>query len=226
VKLEAVIFDMDGLMLDTEPLYKLAWQRAAVECGHPISEELYVELIGRSRVDGERILSQTFGADFPVEEFRAACATCEAAAFAENLPALKPGLQGLLDLVESLRLPKAVATSTERHIAERQLRGLGLLPKFDAVATGDEVINGKPAPDLFLLAAERLGVVPSRCLVLEDSEAGVLAAHRAGMLVFCVPDIKQPSAEIEALADGKFGSLMDVQAGLERILGVRLNYGR
>lgn len=215
MKVDAVIFDMDGLMLDTEPLYKIAWQRAAQECGHAISEELYAWLIGRSRVAGEAILAETFGAAFCQETFRAACAKCEAAAFAENLPATKPGLDQLLALLEARRVPKAVATSTERHIAETQLRGRGLLARFSVVATGDEVMNGKPAPDLFLLAAMRLGVETSRCLVLEDSEAGVMAAHRAGMRVFCVPDIREPAAAVLELADGKFGSLTEVAARLE-----------
>ena len=108
----------------------------------------------------------------------------------------------------------AVATSTERSVAQRQLGGLGLWRRFSVVTTGDEVINGKPAPDLFLLAAERLGVEPSRCLVLEDSEAGVMAAHRAGMRVFCVPDIKEPPERVLALADGVYSSLRHVKAEL------------
>lgn len=214
--ISAVIFDMDGLMLDTEPLYKIAWQRAAAECGHPISEDLYSTLIGRSRAEGERILAEAFGRAFSVEAFKGACARCEASAFAENLPAVKPGLESLLAYLDARGLSTAVATSTERSIAEAQLQGLGLWSRFHAVATGDEVINGKPAPDLFLLAAQRLGIEPARCLVLEDSEPGILAAHRAGMRVYCVPDINQPSGEIVALADGVFGSLHEVQSALAR----------
>lgn len=214
MNVSAVIFDMDGLMLDTEPLYKIAWLRASVECRSPISEDLYARLIGRSRIDAEKLLAEEFGNGFAVEEFRAACARCERAAFAENLPTMKSGLEELLDLLGSRGVPMAVATSTERSIAQLQLGGLDLLQRFSVVTTGDEVINGKPAPDLFLLAAERLGVEPSRCLVLEDSEAGVMAAHRAGMRVFCVPDIKEPSDEVLRLADGKFSSLLSVNAKL------------
>lgn len=210
----AVIFDMDGLMLDTEPLYKIAWQRAAIECGCLISEDLYFNLIGRSRVDGEKILLDAFGPDFSIEAFRAACHRCEAAVFAENLPSTKPGLDGLLSLLESRGVRKAVATSTERGQAVDQLGGLGLLERFEVIATGDEVENGKPAPDLFLLAAERLGIEPSRCLVLEDSEAGIVAAHRAGMRVYAVPDLKAPSTAVEALTQGRFESLAAVEKQL------------
>lgn len=185
-------------MLDTEPIYKLAWQRAVIECGHPISEQIYFDLIGRSRVEGEKILLNAFGPDFSVECFRAACRKCEAAAFAEELPAKKPGLDDLLALLDSRGMPKAVATSTERAQAAAQLGGLGLLDRFNVIATGDEVVNGKPAPDLFLLAAHRLGIEPSECLVLEDSEAGIVAAHRAD--------------------HGRFASLAGVEKELRRLL--------
>jgi beta-phosphoglucomutase-like phosphatase (HAD superfamily) len=214
MSIRAVIFDMDGLMLDTEPLYKIAWQRAAVECGYPISEELYFDLIGRTRVDGENILLRAFGPGFPLSEFRATCARCEASVFGEKLPAKKPGLDTLVELLDLHRITKAVATSTERHIAERQLSGLSLLERFHVLATGDEVKNGKPSPDLLLLTAERVATDPSQCLVLEDSEAGIIAAHRAGMQVYVVPDLKQPSELVEKLAQGKFDSLAAVEKHL------------
>jgi HAD superfamily hydrolase (TIGR01509 family) len=213
----AVIFDMDGLMLDTEPLYKVAWQRAAIECGYSISEELYFDLIGRSRVDGENILLRAFGPGFSVETFRTACGKCEADVFAEGLPAKKPGLDDLLALLDSRSIPKAVATSTERRQAADQLGGLNLLDRFNVIAAGDEVLNGKPSPDLFLLAAHRLGIEPSRCLVLEDSEAGVLAAHRAGMQVYVVPDLKPPSSVVEAMTHGRFDSLVYVEKQLRTL---------
>jgi HAD superfamily hydrolase (TIGR01509 family) len=99
---------------------------------------------------------------------------------------VKPGLDELLTVLEACGVPKAVATSTERAQAIAQLGGLGLLKRFDVLTTGDETAHGKPSPELFLLAAQRLGIDPVRCLVLEDSEAGVTAAHRAGMRVFMV----------------------------------------
>lgn len=216
--IRAVIFDMDGLMLDTEPSYKIAWQRAALECGYPISEDLYFDLIGRTRIDGENILFGAFGPDFPLESFRAACARCEAAVFAERFPPPKPGLDGLLSLLDSHNILKAVATSTERPIATAQLAGLNLLDRFSALTTGDEVENGKPAPDIFLLAAAKLGTEPSACLVLEDSGAGVVAAHRAGMQVYLVPDLKPPSPDVARLAQGSFDSLAAVEQRLRAAL--------
>ncbi|HWF09075.1 MAG TPA: HAD family phosphatase [Bryobacteraceae bacterium] len=212
----AVIFDMDGLMLDTEPVYKIAWQRAAESRGFPISDALYFELIGRTRAAGEAILREAFGAGFEVEAFRAACERCETVAFAERLPARKPGLDVLLALLDLHRVPKAVATSTDRPVAEAMLREHGLLNRFRAMVTGSDISNGKPAPDIFLLAARRLGVAPATCLVLEDSEAGIVAASRAGMHVYAVPDLKPPPPEIERLARGTFDSLADVAEELRR----------
>jgi HAD superfamily hydrolase (TIGR01509 family) len=216
--ISAVIFDMDGLMLDTEPIYKTAWQRAAIECGFSISEERWFDFIGRTRVDGENLLLAALGPDFSLETFRTASRRCEAAAFAEGLPAKKPGLDDLLAFLDSLAMPKAVATSTERRQASVQLAGLGLWDRFHAIATGDEVVNGKPSPDLFFLAAQRLGIEPSQCLALEDSEAGIVAAHRAGMQVWVVPDLKPPSPAVEELTNGRFDSLIGVERQLRQQL--------
>ena len=219
MSISAVIFDMDGLMLDTEPCYRAAWQRAAREFGYEISDELWLDFIGLTRGGGEELLLRLFGADFPLAEFRDASMRCENEVFIECPPLKKPGLDGLLTFLELWPMPRAVATSTDRDRATRQLSEHRLIHRFDALATGDEVAKGKPSPDLFLLAAARLAVDPVNCVALEDSEAGVLAAHRAGMQVFIVPDLKPPSREIEALARGRFDSLTAVEAELRRLSG-------
>jgi beta-phosphoglucomutase-like phosphatase (HAD superfamily) len=208
--IQGVIFDMDGLMLDTEPAYRMAWQQASAECGYDLPDTLYFTLIGRSRIEGEQTLVDTYGPQFPLDAFHAACLRREAAVFDTTPPLKKPGLDGLLDLLDSRQVAKAVATSTVRQTATAQLAAAGLLDRFPVVTTGDEVANGKPSPDLFLLAAQRLGIEPVHCLVLEDAEAGVIAAHRAGMMVYIVPDLKPPSAEVMRLANGEFESLTAV----------------
>jgi len=217
--IQAAIFDMDGLMLDTEPAYRIAWQAASAECGYELPDPLYFTLIGRGRSEGEQTLVDAFGPQFPVDRFRAACLRRETEMFETTPVPKKPGLDELLDLLDSCNISKAVATSTERRTAVAQLRAAKLLERFEAVATGDDVVNGKPAPDLFLLAARRLGVEPSRCIVFEDAEAGTIAAHSAGMTVFIVPDLKRPSAEVRSLAKGTFASLVDVADHL-RFLGL------
>jgi len=211
----AVIFDMDGLMLDTEPLYRAACQQAATEFGYTLSDAIHLRLIGRNIADGQQVLLDEFGSDFPMDAFRDRCQTLEAAFEGSSMVPKKYGLDELLDLLDSRNIAKAVATSTRRKIAVAQLAATGLLDRFEVIATGDEVTNGKPAPDLFLLAARRLGIDPGACLVLEDAEPGVIAAHRAGMQVFMVPDLQAPSAETERLANGTFRSLEAVARHLE-----------
>ncbi|MEZ4662666.1 MAG: HAD family hydrolase [Caldilineaceae bacterium] len=103
-----------------------------------------------------------------------------------------------------------MATSTARPLALKKLTTTGLIDRFATIVGGDEVPNGKPAPDIFLAAAARLAVAPARCLVLEDSEAGVRAAHAAGMQSIMVPDLKAPSAAVKALALTVVQSLTDV----------------
>lgn len=202
-------------MLDTEPLYRVAWKQASAECGYELSDELYKRLVGRSRVDSEQVLLDEFGAGFSVEKFQSLARTYVTTAFASSPIQRKPGLDSLLSFLEARQMPKAVATSTERHKALRLLQTTELLERFDAVATGDEVARGKPSPDLFLLAAQRLGMDPRACLVLEDAESGVIAAHQAGMQVFNVPDLVEPSLEVRRRAHGVFSSLADVARNLE-----------
>jgi HAD superfamily hydrolase (TIGR01509 family) len=211
--IQAVIFDMDGLLLDTEPLYRAAWQRALRRFGYELTDEKYAHLAGRNREDAERMLKDDFGWDVPLEEFRPLCEQYEAEEFSKPIPK-RPGVDELLALLEERDIPKAVATSTERTRAVRHLTEAGLISRFCAVAAGNEVAHGKPAPDLFLLAAKRIGADAAGCLVLEDAEPGIHAARAAGMGAFLVPDLIAPSDEVRRLADGVFASLSDVAARL------------
>lgn len=202
-------------MLDTEPLYRVGWKHASAECGFDLSDEIYKRLVGRSRLDSEHVLLETFGAAFPLEKFRTFARKFVAAAFSAAPVRKKPGLYELLSFLETRQLPKAVATSTERHKALSLLTTTELLGRFDVLTAGDEVARGKPAPDLFLLAAQRLGIDPAECLVLEDAESGVIGAHQAGMQVYHVPDLVHPSPDVKRSVQGIFGSLAYVARNLE-----------
>jgi beta-phosphoglucomutase len=227
VRIRAVVFDMDGLMLDTEPLYRAAWKRACAEFGHTLSDAAYTRLIGRVRADAEQLLSEEFGPDFHLNAFRTASRRHEQATLEAGPVTKKPGLDDLIAFLESRRVLKAVATSTEHKIARNLLHRTDLLGRFDAVVGGDEVANGKPSPDLFRLAASRLGVSDTQCLVLEDSAAGVTAANSAGMHVFLVPDIDSIPPAVESLADGSFESLSNVTQYLKsKMSGPIDNRGR
>jgi HAD superfamily hydrolase (TIGR01509 family) len=217
MQIHSVIFDMDGLMLDTERLYRAVCQKVAIEFGYTLSDGIHSQLIGRNAADGEQVLLNEFGPEFPMTRFQQRCQSLEAEFEGTAVPK-KPGIDELLDLLDSRRVSKAVATSTRRNITVPTLDATGLRRRFDVIATGDEVANGKPAPDLFLLAARRLGSDPSTCLVVEDAEHGVIAAHRAGMQVYMVPDLQIPSETAKQLANGMFRSLRAVAEYLRPVL--------
>jgi HAD superfamily hydrolase (TIGR01509 family) len=124
----------------------------------------------------------------------------------------------LLDFIESRDVPKVVATSTPRKAAIPRLEKCGLLHRFKSVSCGDDVAKGKPAPDLFLMAAATIPMPPEKCIVLEDSEAGVTGAHAAGMTVCMVPDLKQPADDVRKLAQGVYESLIHVRQFLEGVI--------
>jgi len=210
----AVIFDMDGLLLDSEPLYRATWQTAAAELGCPIDDEFYARFVGRGNDESERLLQERFGDALPLDEFRLRWRRDWDERLARAPLARKPGAIELLDFLDAAAIPKALATSSPRSIA---LRCLGdLASRFAALAFSDEVEHSKPSPDLFLLTAQRLGIPPAECLVLEDSEAGVRAARAAGMEVIMVPDLIEPSEEIAKMALRVCTSLCDVIPVIQR----------
>lgn len=206
-----VIFDMDGLMFDTERIAVDAWRSAGEQLGFPIPPELVIETIGLNQRDTEATLLRRLGKGFPYEEARRLCIRYTEEIIARNGVPVKEGLFELMEALGSAGVPKAVATSTERARALRLLELAGVRSRFDAIVCGDEVERGKPSPDIFLAAAAKLQIDPACCVVLEDSESGLMAAHRAGMLPILVPDLKAPSAEALALAFKVFRSLTEVR---------------
>jgi HAD superfamily hydrolase (TIGR01509 family) len=183
----AVVFDMDGLMFDSERVEYAAWRTAAAQYGYVYTEELHRSFVGRRDADCEHDLAAHFGANFPNAKIRELAHSHWYEQVSTKGMPVKPGLTELLDYLDTAKLPKAIATST---IRSRSLLSLGSLAKrFDVLVCGDEVVHGKPAPDIYLRTADCLALPPGDCLVLEDSPAGVEAAQRAGMMVVQVPDL-------------------------------------
>ncbi|HZF78033.1 MAG TPA: HAD family phosphatase [Acetobacteraceae bacterium] len=196
---EAVVFDMDGLLLDTESLAFRAMAAVGAARGVEVDEAFFHTLVGIPADASRSLVEMRFGHLLPTDLFLAeAAAHMEALAGAGELH-LKPGVAELLDTLDARGLARAVATSSGRAKAERHLGHTGILRRFDAVVTRDDVARGKPHPDLFLAAAAQLGRAPARCLALEDSHNGVRAAHAAGMPVAMVPDLLPATAEMRAL---------------------------
>ena len=208
--IRAVIFDMDGLMFDTERISKTAWGIAGRECGIDNGETLIYSAFGRSKEENSRMLREACGEDFPCERFFARRVEIMDAIIAKNGLPVKPGLYERLDFLEQNGYRRAVATSTRREHAMRYFSMAGITDRFDAVATGDMVQRGKPFPDVFLKACELLGEAPENCLALEDSLNGIRAAFNGGLQPFMVPDLVEPDAETLALLRGKGQTLRDV----------------
>jgi HAD superfamily hydrolase (TIGR01509 family) len=194
----AVIFDMDGLLFDTEALWQDALLAAAAEGGHAIPDEVYNGSIGVRRSQCRGLFLSHFGEDFRFDDFHASWSR-HFRLIADDKLALKPGVPELLDLLDQLRLPRAIATSSSRTTVEHHLTAHSLTARFDQIVCRGDYENGKPAPDPFLKAAERLGVEPRLCLALEDSHVGVRSASAAGMMTVMAPDLLEPTDEIRAL---------------------------
>ncbi|MFQ3580615.1 MAG: HAD family phosphatase [Chloracidobacterium sp.] len=210
----AVIFDMDGLLIDTETIYCQSWQRAAADCGFIITPAFYGQLVGRSRADALRIVLDHFGDRVPMPAFQESVLHYETVCFSEETIPIKPGALELIRAVETRGLPKALATSTHRPAATQRLARTGLDRHFPITITGDDVPRPKPSPDIYLMACEKLGVAPQDALAFEDSDPGVQAAHAAGVTVVMVPDFKAPSPDAHTRAARIFPSLLTALVAL------------
>jgi HAD superfamily hydrolase (TIGR01509 family) len=204
---DAVIFDMDGLMIDSERVSVACWTQAAHELALPLADDFWLRFVGLGDRDCERLLLQHIDAG-QVAALFARCHDLYEARTQEGLP-LRPGILDLLQLLHDHGVARAVATSTRQPRASRKLAAAGLLPFFEVVVTSSDVAHPKPAPDIYLLAAQKLGKDPARCLALEDSPAGIRAAVGAGMTAIQVPDLVHPDDDLRALGHRIVDSLAD-----------------
>ncbi|MCT4688099.1 HAD family hydrolase [Vallitalea sp.] len=187
--IQGIIFDMDGLMLDTESIALDSWERAGKEFGYKISRELMIKAVGRTLVDTRKLLVKNLGNDFPFEEVRKVRIDYTKEYMSLNGVPIKEGLIEFLKYCKSIKVPTAVATSTNRSDALELLKKTNIVDYFNTIVCGDEIEKGKPEPDIFLMASKKLGINPEKCIVLEDSENGILAASRANMIPIWIPDI-------------------------------------
>lgn len=210
--IDLVIFDMDGLMFDSEKISIYAWRKASEKYGYDITEEIFKETLGLNLEKIREIFCKYFGEDCPYEDIKTQRRSVIDQYIDEKGVPVKKGLFNLLQALKSLNIKTAVATSSSRVTAEKMLRLSEAFPYFDLIVCGDEVKKSKPDPEIFLTAADKLNCLPENCIVLEDSEAGVMAAYSAGMKPLLVPDMKEPCDEVRAMAYKVFTDLDEVKA--------------
>lgn len=211
--IEAVLFDMDGLMLDTERISMRAWQAGCLEIGFTLTDAQFLDIIGHREADCLRLIRAMHGDRFSDEALASATRAHYERLLEAGVPVM-PGLVRALEALDDAGVPMAVATSTHHAVAVAKLRRAGVAHFFRAIVGGDQVARGKPAPDLYLKAAEAVARHPRRCLALEDSGPGLRAAHAAGCVAVLIPDLKPPTAEVRSLAHRVLGAMTDFAAAV------------
>ena len=206
-----VLFDLDGVVIDTEKLYTRFWMEAAEELGHPMTLEQALQMRSLGRGPSQEKLDSFFGPgvlDYDI--LRARRIERMDAFIAVHGVEEKPGIRALLALLREKGIPCAITSSSSVPLIREHLGNLGLLDYFTALCSGKDVPKGKPAPDIYLHGAATIGVAPEHCLAIEDSPAGIEAAWRAGCMAVIVPDQDQPGEEVLSRSFAKADSLFDV----------------
>ena len=193
--IRAVVFDMDGLLVDTEALIRDLMIKAALARGAHLPFEVFMQMVGLPDHASNAVARAHFGDDFPLEDLNAEV-SAGAVAACELGVALKAGVVELLDHLDAAKISRAICTSSSHAAVQRTLGPSGIIRRFDAIIAAGDYPRGKPNPDPFLTAAARLGVSPQDCLALEDSHNGVRAAHAAGMMTVMVPDLLEATDEM------------------------------
>ena len=209
-----VVFDMDGLLLDSERLARDLFYASCKELGCDVELALYHRCVGASWEATRRILTDALGSRTYALLEASWTERYREATHAQPVP-LKPGARAVLARLHALGIPRALATSTRRDVAETKLRLSGLLPHFSLLVCGGETERGKPHPDPYLAAVAGLTLAPEACWACEDSDNGVRAAHAAGLTVYQVPDLVPPGAEVVAFGHTVIDSLEELLTTLE-----------
>lgn len=208
---KAILFDMDGVIFDTERVYLEEWKQVFKKYGYKMKDEIYISVMGTGRENVKKVFKEYYGDNLPIEDMYVDKDILLNEAVSENKIPLKTGAFDILSYLKDNGYKTALATSAKRDRLEIQLHLADIKDKFDAIVCIDDVGKGKPNPDIFLLAAEKIGVEPSDCMVIEDSEAGIMAAFNAGMIPVHVKDLKEVSETIMKHSKRQFNNLHEIK---------------
>lgn len=213
--MEAVIFDMDGLMFDTERIFMEAWDYAGEKIGIGRAGYMNLKTLGLNKRESEAVCRQEFGENCDLEGLRRYSKEFITNYYKNNKVPVKKGLYHLLDYLKEKKFRLAVASSSPYWEVEQHLKDAGVFEYFEVIVCGDMIEKSKPAPDIYLVACEKLALSPFVCYALEDSKNGLLSAYRAGCVPLMVPDLWQPDEEVRQFVLEIFEDLEEVKDYLE-----------
>jgi HAD superfamily hydrolase (TIGR01509 family) len=208
--IHAVIFDMDGVLIDTEKHYNAAWCQAATEAGFPFTREHALLLRSCEAKEGEKLMQGIFGPSFDYYAIRERRRELVRERLAQYGLEKKPGVEETLRFLRAKGIKTAVATATALDITKSHLTTIGVYDLFDSIVSAKNVAHGKPEPDVYLYACEQIGERPQDCMAVEDSPNGIMAAYRAGLRTVMVPDLTQPDEELTKYLYACVNSLSDL----------------
>lgn len=213
---KAVVFDMDGVLFDTEKLCMDSWNMIAGECGIRDMQEIFMQCVGRNANDTRTLILNHYGQDFPYDDFCKETSKWFREQIEQNGMPVKPGVRELLKYLKENDYRVGLASSTKRESVISHLRNAGILDYFEVIIGGDMVEHSKPEPDIYLLACREMDVAPEAACAIEDSPNGIRSAHRAGMKPIMVPDLIAPDEEMEQLSFRIFRDLIEVKEFLSK----------
>ncbi len=209
-KFKAVVFDMDGVIFDSEVCVIESWKVVAERYGIENVESILPHCLGRNYSTTKQIFLDYYGEDFPYDEYKQECSKVYHDNYDGGRLPMKPGIRELLQFLKEQKYKVGLASSTRKSTIVLQLEDANLIQYFDDLVSGDMLTKSKPEPDIYLMACERLGINPKEGIAIEDSFNGIRSAYRAGMFPIMVPDLMQPDEEMKEISGEILSSLFDV----------------